>query len=74
MEIVSFLQETGNTPDLILGRLISGNLILNPVKFLDISHGIHETDVVRIVVDAIERRNVLETLDQHSLLAKGIVV
>ena len=59
----------------LLGHVLVGcHLVLEPVALLLISHRRHEVVVVREIVQAVERRGVLEAFDQHALLSEGVVV
>ena len=74
MKIVSGFKHIGY-PVHLLGRLLRGcHLVLDPVAFLLESQLFYKILVVREVVDAVERRNILESFDKHSLLSERIVV
>ena len=74
MEIVPLLQHSGNPCHLVRTPLIRNHLVLKPVAFLLIAEGSDEVIVIRIVVQAVERRDVLIALNEHSLLAQSVVI
>ena len=74
VQVVPLLQKSRDPRDLLLKRLVRGDLVLHPVAFLHIAKGCDEVIVVRIVVQTVERRDVLVALDQHALFPKGVVV
>ena len=54
--------------------MIGHHLVLKPVAFLLISERRHEIIVIREIVETVERRNILEALNKHALLAQCIVI
>ena len=61
MKVVALLEYAGYPHDLLLQRLVCGYLVLYPVAFLDITEGGNEVIVIRVVVEAVERRDILES-------------
>ena len=74
MQLVSLHYEFRDPPRLVRNTVIGHHHVLEPVAFLLITEGGHEIVVIRIIVKTVERRRVLKTLDQHPLLAQGIVI
>ena len=74
MQIVPLLEKSGDPRDLFLKRLVSSDLVLHPITFLLVAQSRDKVIVVRIVVQTVERRDVLVALNEHALLSKSVIV
>ena len=74
MEIVPLLQHAGNSRHLLLHALTRIHLVLKPVALLLITQCRYQVIIICEVVKAIERRDILKSLYQHSLLSQCVVI
>ena len=74
MKIIPLLQHSRNPLHLLRHTVISHHLVLQPVAFLLISECSHEIIVIREIVETVERRNILKTLNKHTLFSQCIVI
>ena len=74
MQVVPLFQQTGHALHLFRRPLVGRHLVLQPVALLGIAQFADQVIVVWVVVQAVEGRNVFESLHQHALLTQGVVV
>ena len=73
-QFVSGHQTLCHSHHLVRKHLVSPELVLDPVALLFVSEGSHQVVVVRVVVQTVERGQVLVPFHQHALLSECIVV
>ena len=71
---ISFLEPLCNRRHLRRDTLVGLHLVLQPVAFLYIAERGDKVIVIRIIIDAVERSQILEAFHKHSLLSEGIVI
>ena len=74
MQVVALFHQLGHTPRLVGHAVVGDHLVLHPVAFFLEAEGGDKVVVVREIVQAVEGRNVLVALYQHTLLAERIVI
>ena len=74
MEMVALGEHPGHAAHLLGNTFVGHHLVLEPVTLFLIPEGRHQVCVIREIVQAVERRDVVEAFYQHSLFAQGVVI